>query len=167
MPKRRLQDDDDDEVEIVSTSFDIPRGGAATAGSSSNSYTFDFDSPAKPKPATRKPRAKKQGPAVASAGPSIAAFDPHPFSYPAKLDLPVPQNHATKIEAAQPPAKKQRKKKADPDAPVPEKRGAIFKKACPKNILDRVDRVMSQRYVQMRPTLTLHLFDASVQVLYD
>jgi hypothetical protein len=31
------------------------------------------------------------------------------------------------------------------DAPLPEKRGAIFKKACPKNILDRVARVMSQR----------------------
>lgn len=28
---------------------------------------------------------------------------------------------------------------------VPEKRGAIFKKACPKNILDRVARVKSQR----------------------
>ena len=42
-------------------------------------------------------------------------------------------------------APRSRKKKLDPDAPTPEKRGAVFKKACPKNILDRVDRVMSQR----------------------
>ncbi|KAG6845270.1 hypothetical protein H0H87_011679 [Tephrocybe sp. NHM501043] len=38
------------------------------------------------------------------------------------------------------------RKKADADAPKPEKRGAIFKKSCPKNILDRVERVMSQRF---------------------
>ncbi|KAI0748338.1 hypothetical protein C8Q80DRAFT_1270759 [Daedaleopsis nitida] len=42
-----------------------------------------------------------------------------------------------------PQAKRQRK---DPNAPVPEKRGAMFKKACPKNIIDRVERVMSQRF---------------------
>ena len=41
-------------------------------------------------------------------------------------------------------AKKQRKTK-DPNQPQPEKRGAILKKRCPKNILERVDRVMSQR----------------------
>ncbi|KAG6867275.1 hypothetical protein C0993_005057 [Termitomyces sp. T159_Od127] len=38
------------------------------------------------------------------------------------------------------------RKKADPDAPQPEKRGAIFKKSCPQNILERVERVMSQRF---------------------
>ena len=48
--------------------------------------------------------------------------------------------------ASQPQPKRQRKAK-DPDAPVPEKRGAMFKKACPKNILDRVERVMAQRCV--------------------
>ncbi|KAI9512842.1 hypothetical protein F5148DRAFT_1160312 [Russula earlei] len=32
------------------------------------------------------------------------------------------------------------------DATAPEKRGAIYKKACPKNIKDRVARVMSQRF---------------------
>jgi hypothetical protein len=150
MPKRTLHDDDD-EVEIVSTSFDNPRTGAAIAGSSSNPYTIDLDFHARPKPTARKPRVKKEKPAAVSAGPSISAFDPHPFSYPAKLAPPVLQNPATN-SAAPPPAKKQRKKKVDPDAPVPEKRSAMFKKACPKNILDRVDRVMSQRYVQMCPT---------------
>ncbi|KAG1855127.1 hypothetical protein C8R48DRAFT_720864 [Suillus tomentosus] len=48
-------------------------------------------------------------------------------------------------EALPPPVKKQRKKK-DPNEPAPEKRGAMFKKKCPQNILDRVDRVMSQRF---------------------
>ncbi len=52
-----------------------------------------------------------------------------------------------------PPAKRGRggrKKAADagPPAPKPEKRGAIFKKKCPQNILDRVERVMTQRYVE-------------------
>ncbi|KAI9057869.1 hypothetical protein FKP32DRAFT_1597826 [Trametes sanguinea] len=44
-----------------------------------------------------------------------------------------------------PAAKRQRKVK-DPNAPVPEKRGAIFKKACPQNIIERVRRVMEQRF---------------------
>jgi len=149
MPKRTLHDDD--KVEIVSTSFDISKTGVAIASSSSNPYTTDFDFHARPKPTARKPRVKKKKPAAVSAGPSISAFDPHSFSYPAKLAPPVLQNPATS-SAVQPPAKKQRKKKVDPDAPIPEKRGAIFKKACPKNILDRVDRVMSQRYVRMCPT---------------
>ena len=53
---------------------------------------------------------------------------------------------------------KSRKKKLDPDAPTPEKRGAVFKKTCPKNILDRVDRVMSQRFPQLLPPiLTLNV----------
>ncbi|EMD38028.1 hypothetical protein CERSUDRAFT_134570 [Gelatoporia subvermispora B] len=34
----------------------------------------------------------------------------------------------------------------DPDALAPEKRGAVFKKKCPKNILERLDRVISQRF---------------------
>lgn len=45
------------------------------------------------------------------------------------------------------PAPKKKRKTKDPDAPVPEKRGAIFKKKCPQNILERVDRIISQRYV--------------------
>ncbi|KIJ59187.1 hypothetical protein HYDPIDRAFT_118776 [Hydnomerulius pinastri MD-312] len=54
-------------------------------------------------------------------------------------------------EALPPPAKKARKgkgKAADgaADEEKPEKRGAITKKKCPNNILDRVDRVMSQRF---------------------
>ncbi|KAF9242084.1 hypothetical protein BU15DRAFT_44359 [Melanogaster broomeanus] len=54
-------------------------------------------------------------------------------------------------EALPPPAKKARKRtgKSANDgttAEKPEKRGATTKKKCPKNILDRVGRVMSQRF---------------------
>lgn len=38
------------------------------------------------------------------------------------------------------------------DVPLPEKRGAIFKKSCPKNILDRVARVKSQRFFMVDRT---------------
>ncbi|KAF7967067.1 hypothetical protein HWV62_35967 [Athelia sp. TMB] len=63
-------------------------------------------------------------------------------------------NHVHEPQASQPPAKKKKKGKGklDPDAPVPEKRGAIFKKACPKNIMERVDRVMSQRFFMVDRT---------------
>jgi hypothetical protein len=156
--------DDDDEVEIVSTSFDTPAAGTLAAGSSSNPYMLNLHSPQKLKPSTRKPRAKKDIPAVHPARPSIAAYDPHPYSYPAKLGPPVPQMQAANTEAP-PAAKKQRKKKADPDAPVPEKRGAIFKKKCPNNILERVDRVMSQRYDATCNFVPLA--DVLVQIFHD
>ncbi len=42
-------------------------------------------------------------------------------------------------------AKRLRKDPQSSDVSLPEKRGAMFKKSCPKNILDRVARVMSQR----------------------
>ncbi|KAI0647256.1 hypothetical protein C8Q79DRAFT_615946 [Trametes meyenii] len=48
-------------------------------------------------------------------------------------------------------AKRQRKAK-DPNAPVPEKRGAVFKKACPQNIIERVRRVMEQRFFMIDRT---------------
>ncbi|KAG6911411.1 hypothetical protein DXG01_016508 [Tephrocybe rancida] len=38
------------------------------------------------------------------------------------------------------------KPRKNADAPKPEKRGARYKVSCPKNILDRVERVMSQRF---------------------
>lgn len=57
--------------------------------------------------------------------------------------------------AKPPPIKRQRKMK-DADAPAPEKRGAIFKKKCPKTILERLDRVASQRHAR-------NLMDASAE----
>lgn len=51
------------------------------------------------------------------------------------------------IHLDSPPKPKRQRKAKDLDAPAPEKRGAVFKKKCPQNILDRVERVMSQRCV--------------------
>ncbi|KAJ7732333.1 hypothetical protein DFH07DRAFT_906092 [Mycena maculata] len=49
--------------------------------------------------------------------------------------------------ALSPPTKKPRRNaKASETQTPPEKRGAIFKKKCPGNIMDRVERVMSQRF---------------------
>jgi hypothetical protein len=48
-----------------------------------------------------------------------------------------------------PLAKKQRRKK-DPDAPVEEKRLERYRKSCAKNVMERVDRVMSQRCMLSR-----------------
>jgi len=53
-------------------------------------------------------------------------------------------------QTSRPRAKRLRKDPGkDPqsaDVTLPEKRGALFKKSCPKNILDRVGRVKSQRF---------------------
>lgn len=100
---------------------------------------------------TAQPRTQKQQySSTQPTGPaySITGADQNPYSYPSMPSASAFQPAAKTIDATELPAKKQRKKKGvDPDALVPEKRGAIFKKACPKNILDRVDRVMSQRCV--------------------
>ncbi|OJT07851.1 Mitogen-activated protein kinase kinase kinase 1 [Trametes pubescens] len=68
-------------------------------------------------------------------------------SYPATA-VPGASSNPILVDssAAQKPAPKRQRKAKDPDAPVPEKRGAIFKKACPKNIIERVERVMQQRF---------------------
>ncbi|KAI0053364.1 hypothetical protein FA95DRAFT_1579484 [Auriscalpium vulgare] len=61
----------------------------------------------------------------------------------------MPVRAAAHVPAPTPtgePRAKRKRTTKDPDSPPPEKRGAIFKKACPKNILERVDRVMSQRF---------------------
>ena len=75
--------------------------------------------------------------------------------------LPVPDAHwnyasnaagssSNPIVLDSPPAPKAKRarKTKDAGAPAPEKRGAIMKKKCPQNILDRVERVMTQRYVE-------------------
>ncbi|KAG6852372.1 hypothetical protein C0991_000279 [Blastosporella zonata] len=59
---------------------------------------------------------------------------------------PYTAQSSSQAGPSQPQETVKSRKKADPNAPKPEKRGAIFKKSCPKNILDRVERVMSQRF---------------------
>lgn len=142
---KRRYIDDDDEVEIVSTSFGMP--GPSTGGSSSTRQIVDLNTPPKSKARGRKPQAMKyEGSSMAMARPTIAALDPHAYSYPPAKPVAPPVPTQPSYSESQPPPKKQRKKKVvDPNEPAPEKRGAIFKKACPKNILERVDRVMSQR----------------------
>ena len=62
------------------------------------------------------------------------------------------ESHTASVDLLQAPdtvsgpscSKKTRKQK-DLDTSAPEKRGAIFKKQCPKTILDRVERVIQQR----------------------
>ena len=49
-----------------------------------------------------------------------------------------------------PPAKKQRKQKETKAASSQEKRPARFRAKCPQNILERLDRVVSQRYASSR-----------------
>ncbi|CDO72916.1 hypothetical protein BN946_scf185002.g101 [Trametes cinnabarina] len=71
------------------------------------------------------------------------------YAYTGLSYAPVASGSSTAVGVDAPPkkpvAKRQRKAK-DPNAPVPEKRGAIFKKACPQNIIERVKRVMEQRF---------------------
>ena len=71
-------------------------------------------------------------------------------SQPTTSVLPV-MPEAGSSEAAGPPPPKRGRKKADPAAEAsgsqPEKRGAVYKAKCPQNILDRVERVMTQRCV--------------------
>ena len=61
--------------------------------------------------------------------------------------LDSPPLPSSSLPATKPPPAKRQRKRKDPNAPEEEKRGAIFKKKAPQNILDRVYRVMEQRYV--------------------
>ncbi|KAF7335749.1 hypothetical protein MVEN_02230600 [Mycena venus] len=67
---------------------------------------------------------------------------PSPYSNP----IPVASSSQTPILSQSTPAKKTRPKAGDLPAATPEKRGAVFKKKCPQNILDRVERVRTQRF---------------------
>ena len=73
-----------------------------------------------------------------------------PSYHPAHL-YGVPGSSSNPILLDSPPAKapaaKRQRKAKDPDAPVPEKRGAVLKKKCPKNIEERLERVLTQRRV--------------------
>ncbi|KAF8163789.1 hypothetical protein B0H34DRAFT_650575 [Crassisporium funariophilum] len=69
---------------------------------------------------------------------------------------PAPQ--AGPSQPTAPPAKRSRKKAGKEEEPLigsqPEKRGALFKARCPQNILDRVERVMTQRIFMIDRTRT-------------
>jgi hypothetical protein len=99
--------------------------------------------PPKAAPKAKKPRAPRGKKAAAAPAPEPTPPPPVaiPQVGPSSSQLPPPA-----------PARKARKgkQKADPNAEPegqPEKRQAQFKPRCPQNILDRVQRVMTQRYV--------------------
>ncbi|KAK0225282.1 hypothetical protein IW262DRAFT_1354538 [Armillaria fumosa] len=90
--------------------------------------------------------------------PSILTVDPW-FSDPINgYSIPTPSMSQAKKAAATPDTKmapsatstspKALAKTKIPrePKPIPEKRGAIFKKKCPQNILDRLNRVIEQRF---------------------
>lgn len=111
------------------------------AMSSRKRKAVDVDSYSNWVPTVPPPNASKSTTYPSQA--SMSTSTPHGSQRnPIELDLTPPPPSPAPL----PPAKKQRKKK-DPNDSAPEKRGAIFKKACPKNILERVERVISQRYV--------------------
>ena len=64
--------------------------------------------------------------------PTYAAAGSGSSSNPINLDSPEPKP-------------KRARKAKNPNAPVPEKRGAVLKKNCPKNIMERAFRVRDQR----------------------
>lgn len=65
--------------------------------------------------------------------------------YPSGTSYGTPGSSTNPLVLDSSPKPKRQRKAKDPDAPAPEKRGAIFKKMCPKNIIERVQRVMGQR----------------------
>lgn len=100
---------------------------SAKPGTSARGWVDD------PVPSMKKARAK-QADQYIPPKPS-AASSKSPNQARASVSAPATQ--------APPPT--QSRNKRDANAPKPEKRGAIFKKKCPQNILERVDRVISQR----------------------
>lgn len=68
-----------------------------------------------------------------------------PKAYTYSHYTPSPVASGSQATILPPPAKRQRNKK-DPNEPASEKRLAMFKKKCPKSILERLDRVIAQRF---------------------
>ncbi|KJA24154.1 hypothetical protein HYPSUDRAFT_38918 [Hypholoma sublateritium FD-334 SS-4] len=91
----------------------------------------------------------KRGRAKAAPSPALNVSVPPSSSLP-QLSGSTSAFQLPSSDPPVPPVKRGRggrKKATDASlpAPKPEKRGAIFKKKCPQNILDRVERVMTQR----------------------
>ena len=106
--------------------------------------------PPKPAPKAKKPRAPRGKKAQAPAAQALAPESTIPP--PATSDTPQPGPSSSQLPPTAPARKARKgKQKADPNAEPsgsqPEKRQAQFKPRCPQNILDRVQRVMTQRFV--------------------
>ncbi|TBU65607.1 hypothetical protein BD310DRAFT_943167 [Dichomitus squalens] len=71
---------------------------------------------------------------------------PSNYSYAASHAAAGAGSASNPIHIDSPPKPKRARKTKVPNAPVPEKRGAMFKKVCPKNIIERAVRVRDQRF---------------------
>ncbi|THH05732.1 hypothetical protein EW145_g4583 [Phellinidium pouzarii] len=93
------------------------------------------------------PRAKRKLESDYASG-SVTASSSKIFAALDSRDVDTKTNLKARRDkpAVEKPKAKRAKKSKDADASVPEKRGAIYKKSCPKNILERLDRVISQRF---------------------
>ncbi|KZT50867.1 hypothetical protein CALCODRAFT_535222 [Calocera cornea HHB12733] len=76
-------------------------------------------------------------PGEAQPSTSTAAFS---FASPARA------GRASTSVGSSPKTPRKKRKKDDPDTPQVEKRLARIRKSCPQNVLDRVDRVLTQRF---------------------
>jgi hypothetical protein len=107
--------------------------------------TMSVPSDTAPPKKTRAPRKKKV------ADPAEAVSVPMPQAGPSQQAVPIQQAGPSQQAGPGPsrppaPVKRGRKKKVDDGGQSePEKRKAQFKPRCPQNILDRVERVMTQR----------------------
>ncbi|KAJ6523832.1 hypothetical protein B0H19DRAFT_1200947 [Mycena capillaripes] len=106
-------------------------GSTPTAPSSQVQATVEVGVESDEMPPTKKPRQ--------------AAVTPKTIpTYPSSTQVASSSQNSLPTQPS--PGKKTRKKAAEQAALPPEKRGAMFKKKCPQNILDRVERVMTQRF---------------------
>lgn len=141
------------------------------AGSSNNPIALDSPPTKKQRTTTTPAKASMKASVPVSATqptPSSAYAYTYPYSQASlsgASSQPVPSAVSTSIRipaagsSSQPaptPARgkgkgagKGKGKNKDPDAPVPEKRQAIMKKKCPQNIMERLERVTTQRYVHL------------------
>lgn len=98
-------------------------------------------------------------------GPSMPTMlPPSNYPYPPGYCAAAAGSASNPIAIDSPPKPKRARKTKDPNAPVPEKRGAMFKKACPQNIMERAMRVRTQRCGFSDRRLYVRMTDTTVPV---
>ncbi|KAI5480792.1 zinc finger, RING-type protein [Pseudohyphozyma bogoriensis] len=116
--------------ELAQSHHQLVAPPAVIAGPS-NPPSYSYSKPQKPAP--------PPAPAPVPQLPQMPAFDiPLPPGFDASAPVAYPE--------ARPNPPKKKKVKGEEPEPEEEKRLSLFKKQCPKNLLERVDRVMSQRF---------------------
>lgn len=104
-------------------------------------------------------------------GPSIPTMlPPSNYPYPPNYGVTAAGSASSPIAVDSQPKTKRARKTKDPNTPAPEKRGAVFKKACPQNIMERAMRVVTQRCVLSVPADDvgkMKFLSPLPQILYD